>query len=91
MEAIQKVADKILRQDNQNAKSELDAAGSTGDVNGTQDPKSTKVCGFVCVCVCVCMCVCVQGVRACVGIGHFLLPVASWSPVCKLSKQLTQL
>ena len=64
MDAIQKVADKILQQDNQNAKSELADTGSTGTVNGAQDPKSNKVCLHVCLCVCVCVCVCV-GVSVC--------------------------
>ena len=63
MDAIQKVSDNILQQDNQNAKSELAATGGTGTVNGAQDPKSNKVCVCVCVvsvCVCVCLhfCVC---------------------------------
>jgi len=61
MDAIQKVSDNILQQDNQNAKSELAATGSTGTVNGAQDPKSNKVCLCVCrVCACLhfCMCLC---------------------------------
>ena len=50
MEAIQKVADNILQQDNQNAKSELAAAGGSGTLNGGQDPMSNKVCVFVFLC-----------------------------------------